>query len=143
MNDHLAKGPSLLNSLPGTLLRWREGRYAFAGDIAKMFHSIDIPYEDQMVHLFLWSELDTQAEPEILAITTVNMGDRPSATIAQAALRKTAEREQAKYPEESTIVRDNTYMDDILGSVDTEEQMRRVIVRALTYIASTDGETKV
>ena len=126
MNDLLAKGPSLLISLPGVLLRWRKGRIAFAGDIAKMFHTIDIPIEDQMLHLFLWQEKDDDDEPEVLAITTLNMGDRPSPTIAQAALRKTAEREASKYPEESSIVIDNTYMDDILGSVDTEEERERI-----------------
>ena len=125
MNDHLAKGPSLLNSLPGVLLRWRQGRIGFAGDIAKMFHSIDIPVEDQMTHLFLWSE-EENVEPDVRAITTVNMGDKPSSTIAQGALQKTAERESVQYPEESKIICDNTYMDDILGSVDTEADMKRV-----------------
>ena len=126
MNDHLAKGPSLLISSPGVLVRWRTGRIGFAGDIAKMFHSIDIPIEDQMLHLFLWQEGDGEGEPDIFAITTVNMGDRPSATIAQAALKKTAEKESVKYPEESAIVCDSTYMDDILGSVETEEEMLRI-----------------
>ena len=125
MNECLAKGPSLLNNLVGVLLRWRKGRIGFAGDISKMFHSIDITIDDQMTHLFLWQEED-ETEPEVLAITTVNMGDRPSATIAQAALRKTAERESTKYPEESIIVRDTTYMDDIVGSVDTQEDRERI-----------------
>ena len=136
MNDLLAKGPSLLNNLPGVLLRWRKGKIAFAGDIAKMFHSIDIPLEDQMLHLFLWDDKEVEAEPDTLAITTVNMGDRPSSTIAQASLRKTAERESTQYPEESRIVIDNTYMDDILGSVDTEEDMKRVTKNIDTMIGT-------
>ena len=138
MNDHLAKGPSLLNSLPGVLLRWRKGRIAYAGDIAKMFHTIDIPLEDQMLHLFLWKDSDDDEEVDVLAITTVNMGDRPSPTIAQAALRKTAERESATYPEESTIVKDNTYMDDILGSVETEKE-RQLVTKNIESMIGTAG----
>lgn len=142
MNDNLAKGPSLLNSLPGVLLRWRKGRIGFAGDISKMFHSIDIPVEDQMLHLFLWKDRDVATEPEVLAITTVNMGDRPSATIAQAALRKTAERQSTQYPEESRIVIDNTYMDDILGSVDTEEDVKRITTNIEAMIGTAGFNVK-
>ncbi len=37
LNDFLAKGPSFLNNLLGILLRFREGRVAFTGDITKCF----------------------------------------------------------------------------------------------------------
>ena len=53
LNDCLAKGPSLLNALLGVLLRFRKDKFAFIGDIKKMYHSIDIPVKDQMMHLFL------------------------------------------------------------------------------------------
>ena len=48
LNEYLAKGPSLLNSLFGILLRWRQKQFGFVGDISKMFHSIEIPNHDQM-----------------------------------------------------------------------------------------------
>ena len=51
LNDSLMKGPSLLNSLFGVLLRFRQHRYAYIGDLSKMYHSIDIPIADQMMHL--------------------------------------------------------------------------------------------
>ena len=92
MNDFLAKGKCLLNDLPGVLLRFREGKVAFAGDISKMFNCIDIPVEYQMMHLFLWRDMDTNVQADTHAITTVNMGNRPSSTIAQASLKKTADR---------------------------------------------------
>ena len=47
LNDCLAKGPCLLNQLLGILLRFRQDHFAFIGDIRKMFHSIDIPKQDQ------------------------------------------------------------------------------------------------
>ena len=82
LNDCLAKGPCLLNELLGILLRFREERFAFIGDIKKMFHSIDIPVKDQMTHLFLWRDMQLKDRPTTFAMTAVNMGDRPAAAIA-------------------------------------------------------------
>ena len=46
LNECLAKGPSLLNKLLGVVLRFRQERIAFIGDINKMYHSIE-RLEDQ------------------------------------------------------------------------------------------------
>ena len=48
----------MLNNFLGVLLRFWEEPVAVIGDIAKMFHSIDIPVLDQMTHRFLWKDLD-------------------------------------------------------------------------------------
>jgi len=127
LNDCLAKGPSLLNVLAGVILRFRQDRIAFIGDIKKMYHSIDISIPDQMVHLFLWRDCETASSIDTYAITAVNMGDRPSATIAQVALRKTAEEMLTTYPESTDIIINNAYMDDISASVnDSIEANRRM-----------------
>ena len=142
MNDFLAKGPCLLNKLPGVLLRFRREKIAFVGDISKMFNCIDIPKTDQMMHLFLWKDMDQNVEPLTYAITTVNMGDRPSATIAQVALRETAEREAHNYPEEACIIKDNAYMDDILGSTTTPEEASRITENIDTILQNTGFSIK-
>ena len=87
LNEYYAKGPSLVNQLLGILIRFTTERYAFVGDISKMFHSIGISLQDQMTHLFLWRDLQLNREPRAYAMTAVNFSDRPSATIAQTALR--------------------------------------------------------
>ena len=122
MNDYLAKGPSMLNKLLGVLLRFRKGRHAFIEDISKMFHSIDIPINEQMTHLFLWRNLRDDCHPITYAMTAVNMGDRPSATIAQVALRKSAEESAAEFPLASKTIIESSYMDDIPASTDSKEQ---------------------
>ena len=124
LNECLAKGPSLLNVLLGVLLRFRQDKVGFMGDVKKMYHSIDIPIEDQMTHLFLWRDCNTDAKPNTYAITAVNMGDRPSATIAQIALRKTADSAADTFPESSHIIKRNAYMDDIPGSVNDREEAK-------------------
>ena len=50
------------------------------------------------------------------------MGDRPSATIAQIALRKTAENSVAEFPKSTDIIVNNAYMDDISASVESEDE---------------------
>ena len=122
LNDHLAKGPSMLNRLLGVLMRFREGKHAFIGDIAKMYHSIGIPLLEQMTHLFLWRNLQADRYPQTYAMTAVNMGDRPSATIAQIALRKSAEKSAQEFPEASELLIKNSCMDDIPVSTGSKQQ---------------------
>ena len=89
-----------------------------------MFHSIKIPYEDQMTHLYFWRNCNEELPPEksLFAITAVNMGDRPSACIAQVCLRKSAERYQQEHPEAAKIIIRNAYMDDIASSSTSKDE---------------------
>ena len=107
LNDCLAKGPSLLNQLMGVLLRFRQERVAFIGDVRMMYYSIDIPYKDQMTNLFLWRNCDPNEPVNTYAVITVNMGNKS----------RTAEMAKAQFPEASKIVVENSYMDDISASV--------------------------
>ena len=127
LNDCLAKGPCLLNQLLGILLRFRQDRFAFIGDIRKMFHSIDIPIQDQMTHLFLWRDMNQEKNPDTYAMTAVNMGDKPASAIAQTALKMTAEDAAEKYPDASQIILSNSYMDDIPASLDSKERGMKVM----------------
>ena len=101
-----------------------------------MFHSIDIPLQDQMTHLYLWRDFNTEEAPQTYAMTAVNMGDRPSATIAQVALRKTAEEAANSHPEASTVIIRNSYMDDILNSTDTKPESMLLRTEIETILAS-------
>lgn len=126
LNDYYAKGPDMLNNLVGVLLRFREKSVAMIGDIGKMYHSIDIPLLDQMTHRFLWRELNVEKQPDTYVMTSVNMGDRPSGTMAMVALRKTAEMSKTKFPRSSETILTNSYMDDIPESTDTIQDAMRI-----------------
>ena len=122
LNDCSMKGPSLLNSLYGILLRFCAETYAFVGDLSKMYHSIDIPVDDQMMHLFLWRDCNENIKPDVFAMTVLNMGNKPSSAIAQMCLKEAAAHSALHYPKSSEIITNNSYMDDILGSVPTSEE---------------------
>ncbi|XP_057308277.1 uncharacterized protein LOC130646153 [Hydractinia symbiolongicarpus] len=128
----------MLNTLLGVLLRFRENRVALLGDISKMFHAIKIPIRDQMTHLFLWRDLQTDKEPNTYAMTAVNFGDKPSATMAMVALRKTTEKQRQNYPIACKAIIDNSYMDDITDNADNaEEAIQRT--REIDIILATGG----
>ena len=91
LNDYWMKGPDLLNSLFGVILRFRENAVAIIGDISKVYHRIQIPVENQHVHRFLWRNLETSRKPDVYIKTVLTFGDKPAPAMAQIALRKTAD----------------------------------------------------
>ena len=100
----------MLNNLLAVLLRFREERFAFIGDISKMFLSIKTIEADKMMHRFLWRDLVVKREPDIYVMTAVNFGDRPSAAIAIIALHKTAEMNREIFPKASQTIMWNSYI---------------------------------
>ena len=77
INDFWAKGPDVLNSLLGVLLRFREERVAIQGDISKMYNSVLLGVVEQHTHRFLWRNLETNRPPDHFCMLTVTFGDRP------------------------------------------------------------------
>ena len=124
-NDYLAKGPDMLNNLLG-VLRFREERYVIFGDVSKMYHSIGLNEFDQITHCFLWGDFRVEEKPDTCAITVVNFGDRPSATIALCALQKAAELGREEFPEASRMFSENSYIDDIVDSVPHKDLAKKV-----------------
>ena len=123
LNSMLAKGPdAYLNSLLGILLRWRERRVSLIGDIRKMYNSIYIELEEQHCHRFLWRNMEIERTPDIYVITRVNMGDRPAGAISTEALYQTALLFQEEYPDVAVLLKRNSYVDDIVDSLDTKTE---------------------
>ena len=58
----------------------------------------------------------TEREPDTFVKTVLTFGDKPAPAMAQIALRKTA----------TEVLTNNTYMDDICESVDTEKEARKL-----------------
>ncbi|XP_068735301.1 uncharacterized protein [Montipora capricornis] len=125
LNNYWKKGPDLLNGIFGVVLRFREKEVAILGDISKMYHRILIPERDQHVHHYLWRNMEPDREPDTYVKTVLTFGDRPAPAMAQIALRKTAQENKASYPEAAEVLMNNTYMDDICESVDTEKEARK------------------
>ena len=126
LNDYWLKGPDLLNSLFGVILRFRENEVAVSGDISKMYHQVLIPQRDQQVHRFFWRNLDTTRPPDTYVKTVLTFGDKPAPAMAQIALRKTAEEGASENERAAAAIKDNSYMDDICDSVHTVDDARQL-----------------
>lgn len=53
LNDLLLQGPDLTNNLLGVLIRFREGKIAFTGDIEKTFYQVKVPKSDSNLLRFI------------------------------------------------------------------------------------------
>ncbi|PFX18047.1 hypothetical protein AWC38_SpisGene17602 [Stylophora pistillata] len=104
-NEYWAKEPDLLNSLHGILVRFRENEVAFIGDIKEMYHTVKTTVLDRHTHRFLWRDMVTDRAPDTYVIKRVSLGDKPSATIATMAPRKTAEMGSERYLDAAKIVK--------------------------------------
>ena len=126
LNDYWIKGPDLLNSLFGVILRFRENEIAVTGDISKMYHRVLIPERDQQVHRYLWRNMETEREPDVYVKTVLTFADKPAPAMAQIALRKTADEGKSSYPHVAKVLKENTYMDDICDSVHTVQEAKQL-----------------
>ena len=70
--------------------------------------------------------METTREPDIYVIQRVSFGDKPSGAIATVALRKTAEMGKDQFPEASQVILNNTYMDDIIESVNNRKKAHQI-----------------
>ena len=129
LNDYWAKGPNLLNNLIGILLRFSERKIAITGDINKMYHSIKISQLDQHTHRFLWRNCEATRKPDTYVMKSVSFGDKPAGNIAITALNKTSEMSRSEFPEAVDIIRNNTYMDNIIDSFDDITHANKVAVQ--------------
>ncbi|XP_069993225.1 uncharacterized protein [Penaeus vannamei] len=141
LNSFWAKGPDILNSMMGILLRFRERAIGIAGDLSKMYNSIKLPEMEQHVHGFVWRNFRSDCEPEHYVLMSMGFGEKPSGIIVMLALKHTAELSMGKYPDAASMMISNSYVDDIIHSVDSKEKALQLI-RETEEILS-DGDLKV
>ena len=82
-----------------------------------MYHTIRLDPDDQQTHRFMWRDFRVNEKPEEYMMQVVSFGDRQAATIAQLALRRTADLAGEEYNEEKIVIYNSTYVDDIIDSV--------------------------
>ncbi|XP_076247767.1 uncharacterized protein LOC143187433 [Calliopsis andreniformis] len=127
LNDHLLAGPDMLNSLLGTLFRFRQGLIAFTGDIKEMFLQIKIRTEDQRAQCFLWRGKDRRRPPETYIMTSMIFGAASSPCSALYVRNRNAEEFRETYPHAAKAIIQKHYVDDYLDSVNTDEEAIKLI----------------
>ena len=118
----LMKGCNTLNYLFGVQLRFRCYLVPIVCDLRKMYHTIKTTPQETHVRRIVYRDLNPNNEVETYGIDTVHFGDRPAATIASVALRKTAEIHSDIDPEASEKIVDDSYVDDITTGTEKPEE---------------------
>ncbi|XP_053956131.1 uncharacterized protein LOC128861773 [Anastrepha ludens] len=123
VNTYLMKGPDLLPSLVGILIRFRERAFAITGDIREMFHQIRVRGKDQTAQQFLWRHGNSSRDPDTYALTVMTFGAACSPSLANFIKNKNASRFINENASAVGAIHRNMYVDDWLQSVDTEKEL--------------------
>ena len=128
LNKALLTGPDLLNSLVGVLLRFRNYRVAFSADIEAMFHQVQVNPDDTDALRFLCLDVNSDEKPDTYQMLVHIFGGKDSPSCANYAVRRTASDHGSKFDEAvAKCVNRSFYMDDLLKSVETEEEAISII----------------
>lgn len=97
-------------------------------------------YQHTHTHKFLWRKFDTTRPPDHYALTSVPFGNRTSGAIAIIALRKTAELLEDDYAKVVDVVKNSSYIDDILTSETSIEDACR-LAQDIDHVLGNGGFT--
>lgn len=121
LNDMLAKGPTIQDSLVTILLRFRKKRYAFTADIEKMYRQIWVSKEDQDMQLILWRP-DPAKEIESYRLKTLTYGTKTAPYLATKCLQTLAIEGEETFPLAAAITKRDFYMDDCIAGADEADE---------------------
>ena len=135
LNKFLLPGPNLLNEVVGVLLRFRSGRFTIAGDIKQMFLNIRLTPEDRPFHCFLWNEEAGAKSPIVYQFQRHVFGNAGSPCVAVFVLKEHARKSKKTAPAAVDTLLHSTLIDDVLDSVETEEEAKELFEQVRQIIA--------
>ena len=133
LNDVLHVGPTLQSDLMTVILNWRTYRYVFNGDIEKMYRQILIHDSDKQYQKILFRRTDN-GPIEDFELATVTFGVNCAPYLAIRTLLQLAEDTKDKNPLSSAILKNETYVDDILSgghSIASAQEAQKQLIKTL------------
>lgn len=113
LNDHLLAGPKLQTELPATILHWRQHRFVYTADIAKMYRQILVDARDHDYQRILWQPPYSKIPLEY-QLLTVTYGMTCAPFLALRVLQQLASDEGTRFPLAVPVLRHHIYVDDVL-----------------------------
>lgn len=136
LNEFLLKGPDLLNSIIGVMIKWRENQYAVIGDVSKMFNQVLTDSNtDAHVQRILW-RISEVRRPDVYVCLVVMIGIKPAPAVANTAMDLTAEQCTSIFPEASEVIKESRYMDDVVDSRNSIDELRQITKDIDTVLAT-------
>ncbi|XP_011698579.1 PREDICTED: uncharacterized protein LOC105456325 [Wasmannia auropunctata] len=125
LNNHLLTGPKLQTNLSAVILRWRQYRYVYSADIAKMYRQIRVDPRDIDYQRILWTENQNEkAQP--YQLTTVTYGTACAPFLALCVIRQLVHDEGHSFPMAASVLQENIYVDDVLFGADDIPFLRQL-----------------
>ncbi|XP_078384744.1 uncharacterized protein LOC144667213 [Oculina patagonica] len=120
LNDAMLTGPKLQGDVLEILLRFQQKPVALVADITEMFSQIVLAEKDRRYHRLLLRDLDVTKPVDIYEAVRLVFGDRAFPYLARFVVRSHAQDFVDKYLAAAQVMIQDTYMDDILDSEDSE-----------------------
>lgn len=114
LNDVLFPGPAFQNDLNAILINWRFHLIAIMADIQKMYRQIRI-HEENETYLRILHRNDPSEEIKEYAMTTLTFGFNYAPCGAIQTVRELADQNLNEFPEASTTIKRDTYVDDVIS----------------------------
>jgi hypothetical protein len=138
LNGVLAKGQIRLCKLQHLLVRFRRGRAAVTSDISMAYNGTKLRPEHLKYQKYLWKDNLLPENPtKVMYITTLIYSVKPSGQQTQVSLEKLAthDRNPGKYLEGATVLENDTFVDYIINSQDTQQDCMVVVEEIVEILA--------
>ncbi|XP_053968194.1 uncharacterized protein LOC128869650 [Anastrepha ludens] len=135
LNETLMVGPIVQEELFSTLLRFRLHKYAMTADITKMYRQILVHEDDRNFQLIVWRQ-DPSEHLQIFRLNTVTYGTAPAPFLATRCLQTLSDKNKAKYPLGSKVIRNDFYVDDLLKGSHSIESLTQIQQEVNTILES-------
>lgn len=132
LNDHLLAGPKLQADSSSVILKWRNFRYVYSADIAKMYRQILVDQRDVNFQRILW--VDSNSTPVDYCLLTVTYGMSCASFLVLRVLQQLALDDGHGFPRAASVLQNNIYVDDALFGADdklTLKQTRNQLIELL------------
>lgn len=117
LNDVLKVGPTIQSDLFSILLRFRQHTFVLTGDIAKMYRQVNVAVRQRDLQRIVWRE-SQNSELRHFRLNTVTYGTAPASFLATRCLKQLALENSNSFPEESRIITNDFYVDDLITGSD-------------------------
>lgn len=125
LNDLLIVGPTIQQDLFSVLVRFRKHTYVLAGDIEKMQRQVLVNPDQRHVQQILWRD-NPQDELVTYQLNTVTYGTASAAFLAIRCLHEIGYQISKKYPEFSSIILNDFYVDDLLTGANSRQTILNI-----------------
>jgi len=135
LNNCLMVGPTVQPDLFSLLLKFRYKRVAIKADIAKMYRQFAVHPEDARFQLILWREAPN-LPIKTFRLDTVTYGTSAAPFLATRCLKQLAMDSREKFPVGAQAAAESFYVDDLIDSVDTEDQAITIFQELSTMLST-------